>query len=136
MLSVKLLFVHSPSPSRHVSILCPTPQSCFCRKVHSDAKPLDPFTLAQKDLTSLYDDIKKVFSPRVLSVSDRRRRHAFPSDTRAHEQTFLHSQELFVSKEELKSLCHYYFDGKGKAIRPIIVILMARALNVHSNKSG
>ncbi|XP_077409926.1 all trans-polyprenyl-diphosphate synthase PDSS1 isoform X2 [Vanacampus margaritifer] len=77
--------------------------ACSCRKIHSDAKPKDPFTLAQKDLTSLYDDIKK---------------------------------ELFVSKEELKSLCDYYFDGKGKAIRPIIVILMARALNIHSNRAG
>ncbi|XP_026148347.1 all trans-polyprenyl-diphosphate synthase PDSS1 isoform X2 [Mastacembelus armatus] len=71
--------------------------------LHSDAKLKDPFMLAQKDLKSLYDDIKK---------------------------------ELFVSKVELKSLCDYYFDGKGKAIRPMIVVLMARALNIHSNKAG
>lgn len=45
-------------------------------------------------------------------------------------------QELFVSKEELKFLCDYYFDGKGKAIRPMIVVLMARALNIHSDRSG
>ncbi|XP_061821172.1 all trans-polyprenyl-diphosphate synthase PDSS1 isoform X1 [Nerophis lumbriciformis] len=77
--------------------------SCPCRNIHSDAKLKDPFTLAQKDLASLYDDIKK---------------------------------ELFVSKEELKSLCDYYFDGKGKAIRPMIVVLMARALNIHSNRAG
>ncbi|XP_061777610.1 decaprenyl-diphosphate synthase subunit 1 isoform X2 [Nerophis ophidion] len=77
--------------------------SCSCRNIHSDAKLKDPFTLAQKDLASLYDDIKK---------------------------------ELFVSKEELKSLCDYYFDGKGKAIRPMIVVLMARALNIHSNRAG
>lgn len=48
----------------------------------------------------------------------------------------LSSQELFVSKEELKYLCDYYFDGRGKAIRPIIVVLMARALNIHSNRAG
>ncbi|XP_034562700.1 decaprenyl-diphosphate synthase subunit 1 [Notolabrus celidotus] len=77
--------------------------SCCCRTIHSDAKPKDPFTLAQKDLKSLYDDIRK---------------------------------ELFVSKEELKDLCDYYFDGKGKAIRPMIVVLMARALNIHSNRAG
>ncbi|XP_017262057.1 decaprenyl-diphosphate synthase subunit 1 [Kryptolebias marmoratus] len=76
---------------------------CSCRATHSDARPEDPFTLAQKDLSSLYDDIKK---------------------------------ELFVSTKELKHLCDYYFDGKGKAIRPIIVILMSRALNIHSNKAG
>ncbi|XP_077566670.1 all trans-polyprenyl-diphosphate synthase PDSS1-like [Stigmatopora nigra] len=45
-------------------------------------------------------------------------------------------KELFVSKKELKSLCDYYFDGKGKAIRPTIVVLMARALNVHSDRRG
>uniref|UniRef100_A0A8C6PDZ8 All trans-polyprenyl-diphosphate synthase PDSS1 n=1 Tax=Nothobranchius furzeri TaxID=105023 RepID=A0A8C6PDZ8_NOTFU len=45
-------------------------------------------------------------------------------------------KEMFVSKQELKHLCDYYFDGKGKAIRPIIVILMARALNIHSNQAG
>ncbi|XP_061777611.1 decaprenyl-diphosphate synthase subunit 1 isoform X3 [Nerophis ophidion] len=77
--------------------------SSLARNIHSDAKLKDPFTLAQKDLASLYDDIKK---------------------------------ELFVSKEELKSLCDYYFDGKGKAIRPMIVVLMARALNIHSNRAG
>lgn len=45
-------------------------------------------------------------------------------------------QQLLVSKAELKALCDYYFDGKGKAFRPMIVILMARACNVHSNKEG
>lgn len=47
---------------------------------------------------------------------------------------FILFQEMFVSKVELKSLCDYYFDGKGKAFRPMIVVLMARACNVHSNK--
>ncbi|KAG7266484.1 hypothetical protein CRUP_028433, partial [Coryphaenoides rupestris] len=63
-------------------------KSCCCKKVHSDAKLKDPFSLAQKDLTHLYDDIKK---------------------------------ELCVSGPELRSLCDYYFDGKGKAFRPMIV---------------
>ncbi|KAF7664645.1 hypothetical protein LDENG_00170490 [Lucifuga dentata] len=82
--------------------LIPSLQFCCCR-IHSDAKLKDPFTLAQKDLKNLYDDIKK---------------------------------ELFVSKAELKSLCDYYFDGKGKAFRPMVVVLMARALNIHSNRNG
>ncbi|XP_054479094.1 decaprenyl-diphosphate synthase subunit 1 isoform X2 [Anoplopoma fimbria] len=98
-------FNFTTSLPRHSSrLLYPTLQSCCCRQnVHTDVKLKDPFTLAQKDLTNLYDDIRK---------------------------------ELFVSKEELKSLCDYYFDGKGKAIRPMIVVLMARALNAHSNRSG
>ncbi|KAL6097638.1 pdss1 [Pungitius sinensis] len=91
-------------PRRSPRLLNATLQSCGCiRSAHTDVKLKDPFTLAQKDLTNLYDDIRK---------------------------------ELFVSKEELKVLCDYYFDGKGKAIRPMIVVLMARALNAHSNRSG
>ncbi|RXN11887.1 decaprenyl-diphosphate synthase subunit 1-like protein [Labeo rohita] len=78
-----------------------TPQVCC--SIRSDAKLKDPFSLAQKDLQNLYEDIKK---------------------------------QLLVSKAELKALCDYYFDGKGKAFRPMIVILMARACNVHSNKEG
>ncbi|KAF4087769.1 hypothetical protein AMELA_G00074420 [Ameiurus melas] len=45
-------------------------------------------------------------------------------------------KQLLVSKAELKALCDYYFDGKGKALRPMIVVLMARACNVHSNRDG
>ncbi|KAM6970972.1 all trans-polyprenyl-diphosphate synthase PDSS1 [Tautogolabrus adspersus] len=95
---------YTSSITRHKPrLLDPKLQTCCCRKIHSDAKLKDPFTLAQKDLKSLYDDIRK---------------------------------ELFVSTEELKYLCDYYFDGKGKAIRPMIVVLMARALNIHSNRAG
>uniref|UniRef100_A0A2K6PK46 All trans-polyprenyl-diphosphate synthase PDSS1 n=1 Tax=Rhinopithecus roxellana TaxID=61622 RepID=A0A2K6PK46_RHIRO len=32
-------------------------------------------------------------------------------------------------------MSEYYFDGKGKAFRPIIVALMARACNIHHNNS-
>ncbi|KAL2085683.1 hypothetical protein ACEWY4_019003 [Coilia grayii] len=90
--------------SRHKSqLLDYSPRACCCRRIHSDAKLKDPFSLAQNDLKNLYEDIKK---------------------------------ELFVSKTELKALCDYYFDGKGKALRPMIVVLMARACNIHSNRAG
>ncbi|XP_019897326.2 decaprenyl-diphosphate synthase subunit 1 isoform X2 [Esox lucius] len=85
--------------SRHVHTTS-LGSSLFTR-THSDAKLIDPFSMAQNDLNHLYDDIKK---------------------------------ELFVSKSELKSLCDYYFDGQGKAFRPMIVVLMARACNIHSNR--
>ncbi|XP_061441706.1 all trans-polyprenyl-diphosphate synthase PDSS1 [Rhineura floridana] len=45
-------------------------------------------------------------------------------------------KELWVSTAELKEMCEYYFDGKGKAFRPMIVVLMARACNFHHNNSG
>uniref|UniRef100_A0A4W4E7A9 Prenyl (decaprenyl) diphosphate synthase, subunit 1 n=1 Tax=Electrophorus electricus TaxID=8005 RepID=A0A4W4E7A9_ELEEL len=33
-------------------------------------------------------------------------------------------------------MCEYYFDGKGKALRPMIVVLMARACNIHSHRTA
>ncbi|NXR05665.1 DPS1 synthase, partial [Semnornis frantzii] len=44
-------------------------------------------------------------------------------------------KELLISAAELKEMCDYYFDGKGKAFRPMIVVLMARACNIHHNNS-
>ncbi|XP_048366950.1 all trans-polyprenyl-diphosphate synthase PDSS1 [Sphaerodactylus townsendi] len=44
-------------------------------------------------------------------------------------------KELWVSTTELKEMCEYYFDGKGKAFRPVIVVLMARACNFHYNNA-
>ncbi|XP_040307102.1 all trans-polyprenyl-diphosphate synthase PDSS1 isoform X3 [Herpailurus yagouaroundi] len=44
-------------------------------------------------------------------------------------------KELVISTTELKEMSEYYFDGKGKAFRPIIVVLMARACNIHHNNS-
>ncbi|GLV41305.1 qless [Carabus blaptoides fortunei] len=38
------------------------------------------------------------------------------------------------SQEEVKNIVTYYFDGQGKAIRPMIAILMARAINYHLYK--
>ncbi|XP_062067150.1 all trans-polyprenyl-diphosphate synthase PDSS1 isoform X4 [Lepus europaeus] len=44
-------------------------------------------------------------------------------------------KELLISTAELKEMSEYYFDGKGKAFRPVIVVLMARACNIHHNDS-
>ncbi|KAK1345540.1 hypothetical protein QTO34_007998 [Cnephaeus nilssonii] len=44
-------------------------------------------------------------------------------------------KELLISPMELKEMSEYYFDGKGKAFRPVIVVLMARACNSHYNNS-
>uniref|UniRef100_A0A8C8DFK5 Prenyl (decaprenyl) diphosphate synthase, subunit 1 n=1 Tax=Oryzias sinensis TaxID=183150 RepID=A0A8C8DFK5_9TELE len=103
ILMISYCFLDQVKPSTQILSKSPHLGFSLIRSTHSDAKLEDPFTLAQKDLTTLYDDIKK---------------------------------ELFISRTELKSLCDYYFDGRGKAIRPIIVVLMARALNIHSERSG
>lgn len=40
-------------------------------------------------------------------------------------------KELQTSQSELQQISSYYFDGQGKAFRPVMVVLMARALNSH-----
>lgn len=45
-----------------------------------------------------------------------------------HEDT----RELFkTERPELKQICDYYFDGSGKATRPLVICAWARALNRH-----
>lgn len=36
-----------------------------------------------------------------------------------------------TDRPQLKEICDYYFDGSGKAIRPLIIVTWARALNKH-----
>lgn len=40
---------------------------------------------------------------------------------------------LYSERAELEEIASYYFDGQGKAFRPTIVVLIARALNNHVN---
>ncbi|XP_021362512.1 decaprenyl-diphosphate synthase subunit 1-like isoform X2 [Mizuhopecten yessoensis] len=45
-------------------------------------------------------------------------------------------QKLTPQNKELADITQYYFDGKGKAFRPMLVMLMAKAINVHMKKSA
>ncbi|XP_037943601.1 all trans-polyprenyl-diphosphate synthase PDSS1-like [Teleopsis dalmanni] len=37
---------------------------------------------------------------------------------------------------ELDKIASYYFDGQGKALRPMVTMLMAKAINYHLNKES
>lgn len=39
--------------------------------------------------------------------------------------------ERNTNQAELNTIATYYFDGQGKALRPMVAILMARAVNYH-----
>lgn len=45
-------------------------------------------------------------------------------------------KELDTSIRPLKEVSHYYFDGQGKYIRPMIVLLSAGACNIHTSNSS
>lgn len=38
-----------------------------------------------------------------------------------------------TNQQELEIIASYYFDGQGKALRPVVALLMARAINYHLN---
>lgn len=44
-------------------------------------------------------------------------------------------KELWTNRPELESIAGYYFDGQGKAYRPMVVVLVARALNYHLTRT-
>ncbi|XP_066581663.1 all trans-polyprenyl-diphosphate synthase PDSS1 [Prorops nasuta] len=40
------------------------------------------------------------------------------------------------TSEELKTISTYYFDGQGKALRPMVAILVSRAINYHKGRDN
>ncbi|XP_032807418.1 all trans-polyprenyl-diphosphate synthase PDSS1 isoform X1 [Petromyzon marinus] len=45
-------------------------------------------------------------------------------------------KELVTGIADLRDMTHYYFDGKGKSFRPMVVLLMARACNFHQHNTS
>ena len=45
-------------------------------------------------------------------------------------------KELWTERPELEEIAGYYFDGQGKAFRPMVVVLIARALNHHIKRKS
>ncbi|XP_060681004.1 decaprenyl-diphosphate synthase subunit 1 isoform X2 [Hemiscyllium ocellatum] len=70
----------------------------------------------------VYSD-KQQKSPYVLAQNDLKNLYA-------------EIRQLLAVSSDLKAICDYYFDGKGKAFRPMIVVLMAKACNLHHGKNG
>ena len=48
-----------------------------------------------------------------------------------NQLVILHLQELGINQGDLGTIARYYFDGSGKAFRPMVVMLMAKACNYH-----
>nr|XP_022321878.1 decaprenyl-diphosphate synthase subunit 1-like isoform X1 [Crassostrea virginica] len=45
------------------------------------------------------------------------------------------NKKLCTQMLELREMAQYYFDGQGKTFRPLIVLLMAKAINMHQNST-
>lgn len=59
-------------------------------------------------------------TPHPATLAEEDLRHMFDEITKALESQF-----------ELQEIAKYYFDGQGKAVRPLITVLMSRAINTH-----
>ncbi|XP_069681823.1 all trans-polyprenyl-diphosphate synthase PDSS1 [Periplaneta americana] len=87
-------------------------QSCQSRAL-SSARPQQPGSLPDYQVDPyrlLEDDLKDVYD----DIREELRRNS--------------------TEPELETIATYYFDGQGKALRPMVSILMARAINYHMYK--
>ncbi|OQR75990.1 decaprenyl-diphosphate synthase subunit 1-like [Tropilaelaps mercedesae] len=92
----------------HLAAPLVPPRSIQYQGLSITAHPLpkeqdDPFELTREDIKTLYGEIRNE----------------------------LGRDPPMVGLEQLVDLSRYYFDGQGKAIRPVIVCLMGRAANMH-----
>ncbi|KAM6089334.1 all trans-polyprenyl-diphosphate synthase PDSS1 isoform 2-T2 [Chlamydotis macqueenii] len=112
-----------PGPGSRTPPPPPAPSAAMCH-----------FT--QRSATLSFPKICNIFWRCSKTVSDEKYQDPFQLGRRDLKNLYEDiKKELLVSTVELKEMCDYYFDGKGKAFRPMIVVLMARACNIHHNNS-
>ncbi|GIY19879.1 all trans-polyprenyl-diphosphate synthase PDSS1 [Caerostris darwini] len=116
-MKANILFIHRWRLYRHIGRS--TRQSIPRLKQFSTCSSLQQ-TPAAHVPGSLHQDIDpfKLAEPDLLSLY---------SDIR---------KELSTQSNHLGQISSYYFDGHGKAFRPVMVVLMARALNFHIFESS
>ncbi|KOX73069.1 Decaprenyl-diphosphate synthase subunit 1 [Melipona quadrifasciata] len=127
---------------------------------------IDPYRLLDDDLKDVYEDIREHVANKALEhyhlckvrMQNRRviryykylyQRTVFTNSPWVLEQVSesspsrLHGLHIWprvlvrnTTQKELQTIATYYFDGKGKALRPMVAILMARAINYHKERNG
>lgn len=50
-----------------------------------------------------------------------------------HQHQELHQG---TNQQELIQIAEYYFDGQGKALRPMVTMLMGKAINYHMHREN
>ena len=87
----------------------------------------DPYLIVKNDMSSFMEDIR--------SVSRTQRKEVYLSF--GHVQwpsSFIQLVDEQLDEEEVKTLSTYNFDGRGKAFRPLLIILTARCIHAHLGK--
>jgi len=49
---------------------------------------------------------------------------------------FLQEIHQGTNQQELIQIAEYYFDGQGKAMRPMVTLLMGKAINYHIHREN
>jgi len=98
------------TPKKGCGLIVLSSRSVVTSNILSDPQP------QKQQLQSLPEDI---IEPSTLTADDLRTMY-----------TSIH-QSLSPKAPELSELSNYYFDGHGKALRPMLVTLVAKAVNSH-----
>ncbi|KAI5698560.1 hypothetical protein M8J75_008617 [Diaphorina citri] len=109
------------------SITSPVSVALTCRSYSSQQQPpvpdlqtvVDPYQLLDEDMKHIYRDIRNLLDEDMKHIY-RDIRNELISNT---------------NQEELRTISTYYFDGQGKAVRPMVSVLMGRAINYHLNRN-
>ncbi|CAG9559677.1 unnamed protein product [Danaus chrysippus] len=75
---------------------------------------VDPYRLLEDDLNGIYEDIRSS-NRESLRIT----------------RPWIKELERNTNQPELNTIATYYFDGQGKALRPMVAILTAKAINYH-----
>lgn len=122
------LFSNSQSGRQSVPFLHPVPVPVLVPVHKMSSFP----TEAGPALSSTSSSTTPVFPPYVPASPDRKSGEVSPEVLEDMDDLFVEiRKELHGRDPELCKVAEYYFDGQGKAIRPMIAIIMARAINAH-----
>ncbi|KAK3106424.1 hypothetical protein FSP39_019693 [Pinctada imbricata] len=91
-----------------------------------------PHFKSLKDLADCSDSSSLVSSSSNHGKSESKKHPSLPKEAVAIMLDWLRTLES--GSDELRQISQYYFDGQGKAFRPMVVMMMSKALNQHTSQ--
>ncbi|CAH1774289.1 unnamed protein product [Owenia fusiformis] len=112
---------------------CNSCRSCYTKSFQTPSQSTKYYARQHKLLSRKFESDHS----HSLSTATTQTQHLDPFElVRSDLQTLSDDikQELHPYEKELASVSQYHFDGKGKSFRPMIAMLMAKAVNTHNEK--
>lgn len=93
---------------------------------------VDPYLLLDDELKYIYHDMRQVRLSTPWSLHDLDNLDGSYAITfRSVPAPSFQFLSMATDLEELDTISTYYFNGEGKALRPMVVLLMSKAINYH-----